>query len=177
MDISPSPLDTAALGIRSFYRWICEEEVWQNRPLHRADLSLDKVYRWAANFKIVEYEANPSGFRVRLFGTAFVDIYGRDLTGQLLDKTLPDAAKDVLMAAYVQAFSGTVTYERVAFAWPDKKTVAYERLIYPLVEDKEIRKFAVVGFRIVGDRGFLVDPSKTIRVSTQISQIRSLTTV
>jgi hypothetical protein len=58
------------------------------------------------------------------------------------------AAKDVLMAAYVQAFSGTVTYERVAFAWPDKKTVAYERLIYPLVEDKEIRKFAVVIARL-----------------------------
>lgn len=170
----PGPLDTAAPGIRSFYGWICEEEALQNRPLHRADLSLEKVYRWAANFKIIEHEANPSGFQVRLFGTAFVSIYGRDLTGQFLDKILPDPAKETFMAAYVQALSGTVTYERVAFAWPDKKAVAYERLIYPLVEGKEIRKFAVVGFRIVGDRGFLVEPSETVRVSTQISQIRAL---
>lgn len=161
----------AAPQLRSFYAWLRAEESVLGRTLRRSDLSLDKVFPWAANLKIIEHESQLRGYRVRLFGTELVNIYGQDLTGALLDEALPESAKDELLAAYRLTTPGAMTYERIGFAWPDKRTVAYERLIYPLLEPDDRRKFAVVGYRILGDRGFLVAPSQTVRVTKEISRM------
>ncbi len=106
----------AAAPLRAFHWWLAAEEARQGRPLARGDLALDKVYAWAPNLKIVEHDNDTRGFRVRLFGTELVEIYGRDLTGQVLDDVLPARSKDVLLEGYRQAVEGSVTYERIAFA-------------------------------------------------------------
>jgi hypothetical protein len=143
-------LQYAARGIRSFHSLICAETTRLGRPLCRADLTLDKVFPWAANLKIVERETNPLLHRVRLFGTGFVEIYGRDLTGQTLEGNVPDAAKHALQASFASCLPGTTSFGQIAFAWPDKKTVAYESLIYALAEPSGRTKFVVVGFRKSG---------------------------
>jgi hypothetical protein len=123
--------------------------------------------------KIVERDSASGDLRVRLFGTGMADIYGRDLTGQRLRDALPGAVADRLLAGYARAAGGAVVYENVRFEWDDGRSVAYERLIYPLDDAGAFSLFAVVGYRLRGERRFLLASGAIRQVSSDLRVLDS----
>jgi hypothetical protein len=145
----------AAPDIAAFFAWTELQAKTLGRRLTRSDLPLEAVARWAAQMKFIERDAASGDLRVRLFGTGMAEIYGRDLTGQKLRDVLPPALAKQLLAGYARAAGGSIVYENVRFEWGDGKCVAYERLIYPLDNEGAFSLFAVVGYRMSGERHFL----------------------
>jgi len=156
-----------APGIAAFLGWANAQARSIGRPLTRSDLTLGEVARWAANLKIIDRDAASGDLLVRLFGTAMVEIYGRDLTGQVLQEALPASVAARLLGGYARAADGSVVHEAIRFDWGNGKIVAYERLIYPLVEGGTYSKFAVVGFRMRGERQFLMIRDGICNVATE----------
>jgi hypothetical protein len=152
---TPESFDGAAPEIAAFFAWTEERAKALSRRLTRSDLPLEAVARWAAQMKIIERDAGSNDLRVRLFGTGMAEIYGRDLTGRKLREVLPGAVAEQMIAGYARAANGAVVYENVGFEWGDGKNVAYERLIYPLDDAGTFSLFAVVGYRLRGERHFL----------------------
>ncbi len=166
--VGPAPFDGAAPGIAAFFAWAELQSKTLGRRLTRGDLPLEAVARWAAQMKIIERDAASGDLRVRLFGTGMADIYGRDLTGQKLHEVLPGAVAAQMLSGYARAANGAVVYENVRFEWGDGKSIAYERLIYPLDSDGAFSMFAVVGYRMRGDRHFLLARDGIRHVSSNL---------
>jgi hypothetical protein len=65
----------------------------------RGDFDLDAVKRWAAQLSIAT--VTPDGrFKFRLFGTELARLYGRDLTGCILDDLAPKDLWSVVIMHY-----------------------------------------------------------------------------
>jgi hypothetical protein len=165
---APDPFTEASPDIVAFFAWAEAQAKTLGRRLTRRDLPLEAVVRWAPHMKIIEREAGTGELRVRLFGTGMADIYGRDLTGQKLRDVLPAPVAERLLAGYARAADGAVVYENVRFEWGDGKSVAYERLIYPLESDGAFLLFAVVGYRLRGERHFLLAREGIRHVSSDL---------
>lgn len=160
--------DGASPDIAAFFAWAEARAAALGRRLTRSDLPLEAVARWAAQMKIIERDASTGELRVRLFGTGMTEIYGRDLTGQKLRDVLPASMAEQLLAGYARAAGGAVVYENVRFEWGDGKSVAYERLIYPLDNAGTFSLFAVVGYRMRGERHFLLAREGIRHVSSDL---------
>ncbi len=158
----------ASPEIAAFFAWTETRAQTLGCRLARSDLPLEAVARWAAQMKIVEREADTGDLRVRLFGTGMVDIYGRDLTGQKLRDVLPESVAGQMLAGYARAAEGAVVYENVRFDLGDGKSVAYERLIYPLDNEGAFSLFAVVGYRMSGERHFLFAREGIRHISSEL---------
>jgi len=164
----PDPFNKASPDIAAFFAWTEMQAKTLGRRLTRRDLPLEAVARWAAQMKIIERDAGTGDLRVRLFGTGMADIYGRDLTGQTLRDVLPASVAAQLLGGYTRAAAGAVVYENVRFEWDDGKSVAYERLIYPLENEGSLSLFAVVGYRLSGERHFLLAREGICHVSSDL---------
>ncbi|MFN7194233.1 MAG: PAS domain-containing protein [Rhodospirillales bacterium] len=168
MTDDPVSFKEASPNIAAFFAWAEGRAETLGRRLARSDLPLEAVARWAAQMKIIERDAESGDLRVRLFGTGMTDIYGRDLTGQKLRDVLPGAVAEQLLAGYARAAGGAVVYENVRFELGDGKSVAYERLIYPLDNNGSFSLFAVVGYRLRGERHFLLAREGIRHVSSDL---------
>ena len=164
----PVSFDEASPDIAAFFAWAEAQAKTLGRRLTRRDLPLEAVARWAAHMKFIERDAESGDLRVRLFGTGMADIYGRDLTGQKLRDVLPESVAAQLLAGYARAAGGAVVYENVRFELGDGKSVAYERLIYPLDDHGSFSLFVVVGYRLRGERHFLLAREGIRRVSSDL---------
>ncbi|MCA3260887.1 MAG: PAS domain-containing protein [Telmatospirillum sp.] len=164
----PNPFNEASPDIAAFFAWAEAQAKTLGRRLTRRDLPLEAVARWAPQMKIIERDAGIGDLRVRLFGTGMADIYGRDLTGQKLRDVLPASVAEQLLAGYARAAGGAVVYENVRFEWGDGKSVAYERLIYPLENEGALSLFVVVGYRMRGERHFLLAREGIRHVSSDL---------
>lgn len=154
-----SPFSDAPALIVGFYTWAKSLQEAIGRPLKRADLSLDRVYRWAPNMKVLERTSKGGPLYVRLFGTMFAEFYGVDLTGRFLSEAFPKNVEPIVTAGYNLAEDGWVVYEKIGFTWESRKNVDYRRLIYPLETSGRFSIYAIIGFRspderVLADRGF-----------------------
>lgn len=160
--------DGVAPGIVAFFGWAEAMAKTLGRRLMRSDLPLEAVARWASQMKIIERDAATGDLRVRLFGTGLVDIYGKDLTGKTLRDVLPAKLSELLLGGYEQASQGCVVYENIRFEWGNGRSVAYERLIYPLEKDGTLTQFAAVGYRMRSDLHFLLIRGDIRQVGTDM---------
>ena len=88
-----------------------------------------------AMYDVVRTDADMR-FRIRLFGTANVQLMGSDCTGQFLDQQLKAQDSARVLASYRQvADKGRPHLWRSFLVTPGREHVRYERLLLPLAGD------------------------------------------
>lgn len=102
----------------------------------RADIDPAAFVPLLGNVFLIDVLHAPAlDFRFRLFGTAMVEVYKRDLTGRLLSETA-EAFDSALRPDYVKVTEEAhPLLRRGQLEWPGRGHIGYERLILPLAAD------------------------------------------
>lgn len=103
----------------------------------RADIDPVDIPRILPHISLVEREAETGRYRYRLFGSALVDILGREPTGKYLDEIYPDFEQSESRRYRDQVFEMGKPSHRIgrpSLRFP-KDFVTVERLYLPLAED------------------------------------------
>ncbi len=75
-------------------------------------------------------------FRMSLFGTALVDVFGRDFTGESFNNIFMGPDRDAILKEYRQvALDARPVCARHDANWINRDHVTYERLLLPVSED------------------------------------------
>ena len=125
----------------------------------RADLDPVEMQAWLGNLLLIDVQAD-NGFVYRLYGTAFVDSFGIDMTGHNVDELPPDQRERVRADYEAVRVTGqprarlyTALFEATSSALrPPPKTavrspqvVTWERLVLPLADAAEKVAMLLVG--------------------------------
>ena len=113
---------------------------WGSRLPARADIDPLEMTPWLGHLLLIE--PDPIGdYRYRLYGTEFVEAFGRDMTGRTL-ASLPQQQHRLLAAEYGEARIRRAPLTRVYTAdFPDPnnthrlRRASWERLVLPLASD------------------------------------------
>ncbi|WPZ32839.1 PAS domain-containing protein [Thalassobaculum sp. OXR-137] len=103
----------------------------------RADIDPVDIPRLLPHVSLVEREAATGRYRYRLFGSALVEILGREPTGKYLDEIYPDFESSESRRYRDQVFEMGKPSHRIgrpSLRFP-KDFVSVERLYLPLAED------------------------------------------
>jgi hypothetical protein len=120
--------------LQAVHRYWLERCDGRRLPARRAIDPID-LKRHLPNMLLVDVIQHPLRFRYRLFGTALVTLYNREMTGKYVDEIQSDS----LRAAAVQAYTEVIdrrspVFSALAFV-VDYHRVKYDRLLLPLAED------------------------------------------
>ncbi|MCR9070332.1 MAG: PAS domain-containing protein [Alphaproteobacteria bacterium] len=122
--------------IRRAYTYWSEKQRGAALPA-RADIDPSDIPTVLPHMTLVERDADTGRMRYRLFGSALVDLIGRDPTGQYLDEVYPDFNGSPSKIYREQVFDMGKPSHRIGrptlrFA---KDFYSVERLYLPLAED------------------------------------------
>jgi hypothetical protein len=86
---------------------------------------------------MVDVSRHPLRFKYRLVGTEYVQLMGKDLTGQFLDEVHPGFYGTILRHYTETAEFGQPAYRKgpVMYTKPDRNYLGMERVIVPLARD------------------------------------------
>jgi hypothetical protein len=114
---------------------------WQSkkgrrRAPARADLDPVEIPALMPHILLIDVEAAPRRFRVRLMGTSVVNGLGRDLTGRYLDELTLNEIQRAMFAEYRHvAETGEPACATWEYTRDDGRHVHFERLVLPLSRD------------------------------------------
>jgi hypothetical protein len=108
----------------------------RRRAPARADLDPVEIPTLMPHILLIDVEAAPRRFRVRLMGTAVVNGLGRDLTGRYLDELALNEIQRAMFAEYRHvAQTGEPACATWEYTRDDGRHVQFERLVLPLSRD------------------------------------------
>jgi len=98
-------------------------------------LDIPELLPHIAMYDVVR-EADRLRFRIRLLGTANVQLMGSDCTGQFLDEQMrPEEGAPVIATYRLVVDEGRPHYWRSFLSTPGREHMHYERLLLPLATD------------------------------------------
>jgi len=145
MDVSPTRPDLSDARLGALYDYWDQKRGGRRMPT-RADLDPLEMQPWLGNLLLIDVTGG-NGFVYRLYGTAFVDSFGIDMTGRSVDDLAPEQRDRVRGDYEAVAATGqprarlyTALFEATSSGLrPPPKTavrapqvVTWERLILPL---------------------------------------------
>jgi hypothetical protein len=120
--------------LQALHRYWLERCDGSQLPARRAIEPID-LKRHLPNLLLVDVGDAPRRFRYRLFGTALVALYKREMTGRYVD----EIQSDTLRAAAVKAYSDVIARRAPVFSTLvfviDDYRIKYDRVLLPLAAD------------------------------------------
>jgi len=95
---------------------------------------------------VIRPPAGPQRFRYRLFGTAFVEWFGFDLTGKTIDDWPQPEYRDYLNASYREVVAAGRPFRRYRSVVKDGRLLRYEALMLPLGPPAQIDQVIIAQF-------------------------------
>lgn len=119
----------------------------------RDDIDPLEMADWLGNLMLIE--PNGSSFRYRLYGTEFVEAFGREMTGRSIDNLAPDERRIIAEEYHAAKANGqpSARVYHADFLIPQMlrrgdqvtRPATWERLVLPLATDHETVDMLLVG--------------------------------
>jgi hypothetical protein len=129
MDLSHCPIQ------QKLYEYWTDKRGARFAP-SRADIHPEEMTSILSHILLIDVVGSPPRFRYRLVGTAFIEAYGREITGRFVDEIDLDDQRDFILADYlgvVRTKEPSLSHWR--YTKRDGRFVRYSRLLLPLSRD------------------------------------------
>jgi hypothetical protein len=141
--------DIESPALRAFWRYWEEKRGAAPWPPRAAidPLDLQPMLGHIALLDVIHGETGaPPRFRYRLFGTAFVEWFGFDMTGRTIDEWPQPEYRDLMIASYREVVAAGRPFRRYRSFVKDGRILHYEGLMLPLGDATTIRQVMVGQF-------------------------------
>jgi hypothetical protein len=134
-------------ALRDFYRYWLDKRGTRPWPA-RADidpLDLKPLLGSIALLQVVYADdaTAPPRFRYRLFGTGFVNWFGFEMTGRMIDDWPAPEYRAVMNASYREVVTAERPFRRLRSFVKDGRVLRYEALMLPLGQAQRIEQVIV----------------------------------
>lgn len=146
MSLEPRARSTiASARLRQLYDYWNRRRAGRAMPA-RADIDPVDIPRLLPNLLLLEVEPGSGRLKVRVAGTAVVDMYGGDYTGRYLDEIEFGDRRPAVLHDYLACLRSRQPYISEHSFWTRRGvTVRMERVILPLSEDGETVSHLLAG--------------------------------
>lgn len=142
--------DTTAPALLTLFRYWDEKRRGRRAP-SRTDLFPEDILAILPRVILLDVVGDPARFRFRVAGTAWVQEFGREVTGKFVDEIGLGAHEAMILADYQRVLA---EWGPVLNCWkfdlPNGRPVRYQRILLPLSRDGRCVDMiigAAVGFR------------------------------
>lgn len=144
--------------IESLHRYWLDKRGARRFPA-RNDIDPLEIPQLLSNIVLVDVLPSPERqFRFRLVGTAVVQLYGADFTGQTLDEIETGNLQDIIRAGYQQVLETSAPcFQQGDVHYQDRFWVHYRRIILPLGEREDRPDMLLAGVFFSWPAGKAID--------------------
>jgi hypothetical protein len=138
--------------VRLYEYWLAKCR--QSRLPSRSDIDPLEMAEWLGNLMLIEPDGSGS-FRYRLYGTEFVEAFGREMTGRSIEELAPDERQIIADEYRLAREAGTPSARTYSarFLIPAQqrsgdetsRPATWERLVLPLAADRNTVDMLLVG--------------------------------